>query len=43
MTNPTTIRLALKAESENLAHDGHFGASEALISFARQATPVRRA
>lgn len=34
------IRRVLKSEAEQLAHDGSFGASEALMSFARQATPA---
>lgn len=37
---PEQIGEALKRESEQLARYGHYGASEALISFARQATPA---
>jgi hypothetical protein len=39
MTNPTTIRIALKAEAANLKHDGSKGAAEALMDFANKATP----
>lgn len=39
MTNPTTIRTALKAEAANLKYDGSKGAAEALMEFARTATP----
>lgn len=39
MTNPTTIRIALKAEAANLKYDGSKGAAEALMDFASKATP----
>ena len=39
MTNPTTIRLAIKAEAKNLKFNGSKAAASALLEFARTATP----
>jgi hypothetical protein len=39
MTNPTAIRIALKAEAANLKYDRSHGAAEALLEFAEKATP----